>query len=59
MNPTDSKLPAVDTPKTPKKPGFMGRMIQKLDQAMKKKAEEKARGEGCCGDDDNQGGKCC
>jgi hypothetical protein len=44
---------------TEKKPGFFGRLFQKLDSSMKQKAEEKAQ-EGCCGGDDkSKGGKCC
>ena len=43
--------------KSEKKPGFFGRIFQKMDASMKAKAE--AKGESCCGGDDSKGGKCC
>jgi hypothetical protein len=42
-----------------KKPGFFGRLFQKLDSSMKQKAEEKSKQGSCCGGKDRKGGKCC
>tara|TARA_R110002074_G_scaffold67374_1_gene158673 strand:- start:37 stop:210 length:174 start_codon:yes stop_codon:yes gene_type:complete len=42
-----------------KEPGFLGRIVQKLDDSMKKKAEEKTEQGTCCGGSDDKGGKCC
>lgn len=42
-----------------KKPGFFGRMMQKLDESLKQKAEEKAEEDSCCSGKDSKGGKCC
>lgn len=43
---------------TQEKPGFFGRIFQKLDDNMKAKADEAAKNQ-CCSDDDRKGGKCC
>lgn len=52
-----------NTPRTPtdEKPGFFKRILNKLDDAMKKKAVEKSQQSSCCGSgsDDGKGGKCC
>ncbi len=45
--------------KTAEKPGFFKRLIEKLDAAMKQKADAKAGGGCCSGDDKGKGGKCC
>ena len=37
---------------TPRKPGLLGRLLRRLDAALKEKADK--NGGGCCG-----GGKCC
>ena len=43
----------------PRKPGFVKRLVNRLDAALKAKSEEKAES-GCCGKaDDGKGGKCC
>lgn len=39
--------------------GIFRKMFLKLDDSMKRKAEEKAREGTCCGDDKKGGGKCC
>jgi hypothetical protein len=44
---------------TEAKPGFFGRIFQKLDNSMKQKAAEKADQNSCCKGDDGKGGKCC
>lgn len=41
------------------KPGFFKRLIEKLDESMARKAEEKAKKGSCCGGGDSKGGKCC
>lgn len=41
-----------------KKPGLFKRFVQKLDDSMKQKAEEKAQQGSCCGGG-GKGGKCC
>lgn len=44
---------------TEPKPGFFTRIINKMDNAMKTKADEAAKNP-CCPDDKNgKGGKCC
>lgn len=43
----------------PRKPGFVKRLVNRLDAALKARSEEKAES-GCCGKaDDGKGGKCC
>lgn len=51
---TDQKENCCSTPK----PGFFRRLIERLDRAMKAKAE---KAENCCGpkDGNGKGGKCC
>jgi hypothetical protein len=46
---------------TKSKPGFFKRVVDKVDTAMKAKAEEKSQQSSCCGsgDGDDKGGKCC
>mgnify|MGYP003635191149 CR=1 FL=1 len=46
---------------TKEKPGFFKRVVDKVDTAMKAKAEEKSQKSSCCGsgDGDDKGGKCC
>lgn len=43
---------------TTEKPGFFKRMVDKIDNAMKTKAEEKSQQGSCCSGSD-KGGKCC
>lgn len=58
MNEENKNTPDKSEPK--KKPGLFGKMILKLDESMKQKAEEQSKQGGCCGGDDNgKGGKCC
>lgn len=46
--------------KTEKKSGFFGRIIQRMDDSMKQKADEQAKAGDCCGPDSKgKGGKCC
>jgi hypothetical protein len=54
-----SEQTVTPEPKTEKKPGFFGRIFQKLDNSMKQKAEEKSQQGSCCGGSDSKGGKCC
>jgi len=49
----DSKVDTDEVRRT----SFLGRLVRKLDDSMKRKADQRA-GEGCCGSDD-KGGKCC
>lgn len=46
---------------TTEKPGFFKRMVNKLDSAMKEKAEAKAAEGCCCGPDsnDDESESCC
>lgn len=39
-------------------PGFFSRLLDKFDQKLKDKAEQKSRQSGC-GCSDDKGGKCC
>jgi uncharacterized protein with von Willebrand factor type A (vWA) domain len=50
-----------ETKATPEAPGLLTRMIERLDRAMKEKAEKKATESSCCssGGKDGKGGKCC
>ncbi len=52
----DNKLQPTDAPKA----GFFKRILNKVDTAMKEKADEQAKNSQCCSDDDKgEGGKCC
>jgi hypothetical protein len=42
----------------PRKPGLFKRMIDKLDQAMKQKADQKTK-PCCCSGESDKGKKCC
>lgn len=48
-------------PATPanKERGIFKRMFQKLDEGMKKKADQKSQSSNCSGKDKKGGGKCC
>jgi len=59
MNESSVEKPDVNAPETAKKPGFLGRLFQKLDDSMKQKAEEKSQSGCCCGGSDTEGEKCC
>jgi hypothetical protein len=53
---SDNNLQPSDSPK----PGFFKRILNKVDTAMKEKADEQAKNSQCCsGDDNGKGGKCC
>lgn len=39
--------------------GFFSRMLGRIDESMKSKAEEKSKKGGSCGDGKKGGGKCC
>lgn len=55
---TPTQTPATsEATTTEKQPGFFQRMLQKLDQSLKQKADEKSQ-ESCCGTD-SKGDKCC
>ncbi len=41
------------------KPGFFKRIVTKMDDAMKAKADQKSQSNCCSGDDKGSGGKCC
>ncbi|MBL4575464.1 MAG: hypothetical protein JKY51_05095 [Opitutaceae bacterium] len=47
------------TTETSKKPGFLKRIIDKVDTAMKVKSDEKSQSSCCSEDSDGKGGKCC
>ena len=53
---TNAELPKTEQP-APERKGFFTRIVNKLDGAMKKKADQKSQ-QGCCGSD-GKGGKCC
>lgn len=40
------------------KPGLLGRLIRKLDERMKAKAEQNAAKGGCCCSGEDKGGPC-
>lgn len=42
-----------------KQTGFLGRVLEKLDDLLKQKAEKKSQQSSCCGGSDDKGGKCC
>jgi uncharacterized protein YaaN involved in tellurite resistance len=44
---------------TAKEPGFFTRILNKVDQSMKAKAEQAAKSSCCSGDKNGKGGKCC
>ena len=46
-----------EKPAAEKKEGFFGRLFNKLDASMKKKAEEQEKSGCCCSD--GKGDKCC
>jgi hypothetical protein len=55
-DPSNNHLKPSDAPK----PGFFKRILTKVDDAMKEKAEQQAKNSQCCsGDDNGKGGKCC
>jgi hypothetical protein len=55
----NNKTPTEEQPAEPaeNKKGFLVRMIERIDHAMKETAEKKAK-QGCCGTDKN-GKPCC
>ncbi|MDQ8184603.1 hypothetical protein [Pelagicoccus sp. SDUM812002] len=55
-NKTTSQPPKAEQP-APEKKGFFTRIVNKLDGAMKEKADQKSQ-QGCC-DSDGKGGRCC
>jgi len=56
----NEEMTVTKVEKTAEKPGFFKRLVEKLDMAMKQKADAKAEGGCCCsGDDKGRGGKCC
>lgn len=59
MNPPTSPSTTATTAPAVSKPGFFGRLLQKLDTAMKRKADAKAPTSSCCGGKSGKGGKCC
>tara|TARA_B110000037_G_scaffold207049_1_gene253625 strand:+ start:963 stop:1142 length:180 start_codon:yes stop_codon:yes gene_type:complete len=56
-NKTTPQQPKTEQPAPEKKKGFFTRIVNKLDGAMKEKADQKSQ-QGCCGSD-GKGGKCC
>ena len=56
---TNEKTQSAQSAKDEKKLGFFGRMVQKLDESMKQKAEQKSKQSSCCGGSNSKGGKCC
>ncbi|MCG8528953.1 MAG: hypothetical protein MI748_21425 [Opitutales bacterium] len=58
MSGTEKNTPNPLKPVSDKKVGFFKRIVSKLDDSMKLKAEEKAQNS-CCGGKDGKGGKCC
>ena len=59
MSETTKTQTQTQTSTAKKEPGFFGRMVQKMDDSMKQKAEEKAEQGTCCGGSEGKGGKCC
>ncbi|MDA0989495.1 MAG: hypothetical protein O3A51_01930 [Verrucomicrobia bacterium] len=59
MNAPAPKQAESNEPRPAKQPGFFGRLAQKLDKAMKQKAEETSQQRSCCGDSQSKGNKCC
>ena len=60
MSDTTNKTETQTTAAGPQtKPGFFGRIFQKLDDSMKQKATKPSHQGGCCGGKDDKGGKCC
>jgi len=59
MNKATAPEPDKNSTATKEQPGFFGRILQKLDNTLKQKAEEKSGEDSCCGGSDNKGGKCC
>ena len=55
MNNQSNNLQPADAPK----PGFFKRILNKVDTAMKDKADEQAKNSQCCSGDNGKGGKCC
>ena len=48
--------------KTSEKPSFFKRIVNKVDSAMKAKADQQSEESNCCGgsgSSDGKGGKCC
>ena len=43
----------------PQKEGFFTRILTKIDNSMKVKADEAAKNQYCSEDKDSKGGKCC
>lgn len=56
-NQPKAENPATENPATEKQ-GFFKRIVNKLDGAMKEKADQKSQEGSCCGSD-GKGGKCC
>jgi hypothetical protein len=46
-------------PTEPTKTGFFTRILNKMDTAMKSKADQAAKNPCCGGDKNDKGGKCC
>ncbi len=61
MKDTETTTPPVksDTKQQDDKRGLFRRMFLKLDESMKRKADEKHREGNCCGPNDKGGGGCC
>ncbi|MFP4352765.1 MAG: hypothetical protein ACLFRP_07455 [Puniceicoccaceae bacterium] len=56
---TDSNKEECRGNAAPRKPGFIKRLVNRLDASLKARSEEKAEG-GCCGKAaGGKGGKCC
>ena len=60
MNETTTQKEERREPAPAKEPGFFGRIVRKLDNSLKQKAEEKSQQGSCCGGGGaDKGGKCC
>lgn len=55
---TNQQTKGSETSAAAAKPGWIARLVNKLDASMKAKADQKAT-PGCCCDDGKGGGKCC
>jgi len=59
MNNTQPESSATEAPVAQKKPGFFGRILEKVDNSMKHKAALKAEQGCCCKNKDESGDQCC
>jgi len=58
---TSTKNASKQLSASEKQPGFFKRIVQKLDDSLKKKSEKTSKQSSCCGGNSRKGkgGKCC